>query len=545
MPKRKELFSDLSWKISGKALLPIMEQSRLPLAMVDKTGRFSFINDTALRMLGSPGRSFSQQFNAFTLPSFKQVGLDQAIRKAFRGKTIFTELAYTSMFGKKIDGTIQCFPMAEEGKNIECVLIVIFVNSDGDRVDGGEDIETLRQELETAHVELREMNQLQQRFIAMVSHELRTPLMPLLGYLVMLKEQKLGTLNVKQQKGVKIATRSARRLLDLVEKVLAMTRGRKEIQAIKLAPLDPCSLLDEAAESMAPLMEKKHLQVTVDCTPGLPSVLGDRRKLVQVLLTLLDNAQKFSEPGGKVLLSADRRAVQAENDRQPMLTIVVANTGIRIPPAERSRVFEVFYQAEPLETRVTSGMGLGLSIAREVILAHGGTIRVAERQGYDTAIHIELPLADPTKGHLRGRDSSSARARHNSGDAGAESFKLDYRILLADPDPAHRQTIAAVAENISANVKTCDSAATGERLLEDWPPTVLILSLEDPGTLALIDQIRQHGPRRLLPIVVLAEPHAMSQRRLALDTGATAVLAADSIDPSLTTILRCIYPSCF
>jgi signal transduction histidine kinase len=501
------------------SITEVLQQTSLPAAVVTRKGEFAFINSAALAHLGSPGRKLSKQYNAFTLPTFRDAGIDEAIRETFLGEKVERPVDYVSMWGRPTKAWIEYIPLHDRDGTVWAVLLLIHPAT---APATGEPIRKLKSELETAKVELKHMHELQQRFIAMVSHELRTPLVPLLGYLQMLEKRELGELTGRQEKAVGVAARGAKRLLKLVEKVLAMSRGTGGEKSAKLRPVDPCRALREAYETMLPLLERSGLTVRIHCQRDIPEVVSNRAKLVEIITTLLDNAQKFADEGGRIELAA----LRSSDDR---VALVVANTGKKIRADDRERIFDYFYQAEPPGTRSRGGLGLGLTIARETLTAQGGSIEVVDWKGFDAAFRIELPAA-PSK------------------EAGKEPTKwptVSYRVLMADPDPERRKTVLKMTEILPASFNSCANAEQAREIMSRWPPTVLLLSLEDETAMDLVRSIRSDGKRRLLPIVMLARPQSENLRRPALDAGATAVLTDPMDEEMLLRIFRSIYPSHF
>ena len=219
-------------------------------------------------------------------------------------------------------------------------------------------------------------------FVANVSHELKTPI----GALSLLAD------SLATDPGPEVAARFAGRMQVEVQRVantiddlltLAMleddsTRGdeRVDIDAVVAAAIDRIS---ETAE-------QRDVEVIVSGHEGIAPMRGSRLHLESALFNLLDNAVKFSEPGGRV-------DVGVETD-QHTLKVWVADEGIGIPATERSRIFERFYRVDRARSRHTGGTGLGLSIVRHVALNHGGEVGVSSREGYGAKFTLTLPLDD-------------------------------------------------------------------------------------------------------------------------------------------------------
>src|SRR5262249_3207147 len=190
-----------------------------------------------------------------------------------------------------------------------------------------------------------------------VSHELKTPLSSVRLALHLLLEEVIGPLNPKQTELLLDARDNAERLLSLVEHLLAMARLEHDAAAFRLGPEDPANLLRAAADAVAARAQGRGITLAVDVDGALPPIAADAERLGLALNNLLDNALTYTEPGGKVTLSA-----AAVGDDKVRLT--VADTGAGIPSEYLPYVFERFFRVP--NSPHPPGTGLGLAIVREV-----------------------------------------------------------------------------------------------------------------------------------------------------------------------------------
>ena len=488
----------------------MLEQSVSPIFVVDPEGTFLFINDACLKMIGSPGREHSMEYNIFSLPTAKAVGIDKMMRRCLDGERVESEFQYLSMWGKPATGQLVCIPLREANNQVVAAGAMVSLETTQPRTD---EVEDLSKELETAHMEMRQLDHLRKRFMAIVSHELRTPLAPLLGYLQMLQEQKLGPLTEMQQKAIDVAARNTERLIDQVEKILAVTSEQGANKPRRLKALDTRALVEEAAESMESLAQQRDLVLEVECADDTPQVAGEQERLSRVLMTLLDNALKFAGPSGRVLLTAG----PAEGDG---VAIEVANTGQAIPEEERARVFEPFYQVEHPHTRSHGGIGLGLAIVRETVLSHGGSVNVVQREGYDTAIRVVLPSPGASR-------------------------SVGFRVLLVDQDDRRRQALAGQLAEQGYEVNQLDAHVDMRVAMTTHSPTAIVMSIDDPSAMGmdLLETLRAGGEGHLLPIFTITADSDPAHRRAALDAGATAVLPEPLDTDWLLRLLDAVYPT--
>jgi signal transduction histidine kinase len=222
--------------------------------------------------------------------------------------------------------------------------------------------------------------QAQQRFVADASHELRAPLTAIQANLELL-EQVPDMSPADRQEAVAEASREAHRLTRLVADLLTLARADAG-SVVRRQVVDLAPVLHEV------LREARHLarEQQVILGPLEPAcVEGDPDRLKQLLLILVDNALKYTPPGGQVTLELGRNATQAE--------VVIRDTGVGIGAADLPHVFERFYRADPARARDPGGSGLGLAIARWIVDQHGGQIGLTSTSGQGTTVTVRLPLA--------------------------------------------------------------------------------------------------------------------------------------------------------
>lgn len=236
-------------------------------------------------------------------------------------------------------------------------------------------------ELEVANAELCSLDVMKNNLLANVSHELRTPLVAVRGYAEMISAGRSGPVTTQQREQCGVMLRNVDRLLVLIDNLLQLTRSVHDDSRPQGALFAADELLAEAAGLVRDQAEEKG--VAMHCRGGGVPVFGDRRQLLQVLINLLDNAIKFTPAGGTVTVTA---TASADGVR-----LAVADTGRGIPPEEQKRIFERFYQVDGSSTREHGGLGLGLTIAREITARHSGQIEVASSPGQGATFTIVLP----------------------------------------------------------------------------------------------------------------------------------------------------------
>jgi signal transduction histidine kinase len=243
-------------------------------------------------------------------------------------------------------------------------------------------------ELEAANERLKELDRLKSRFVSMVSHELRTPLNAIQGFAEMIEAGIYGSVEEKQQNALDRIIANAKRLLDIVNELLDQARIEAGQIVLKITSFSPTELTDDFHSTMDVLAENKGLTLTTEVTPDMPAMLhGDRERLHQIVVNLVNNALKFTEEGGiHVCLhrpDADHWAID------------VTDTGAGIPKEAQAYIFEPFRQVDGSETRTHKGVGLGLSIVKQLTELMGGEITIESEVGQGSTFTVVLPLIPP------------------------------------------------------------------------------------------------------------------------------------------------------
>lgn len=238
-------------------------------------------------------------------------------------------------------------------------------------------------ELQEALERLSELSQLKANFVSSISHELRTPLTHIKGYLELLVTQSLGPLTEEQEHALQVSQRSAVRLEGLIEDLILFSLSSRGELSIQIERINIKMLANQAIKSAQHKAQERGVTVHIVADEDLPQVHGDVQKISWVLNQLLDNAIKFTPQGGRVVLTA-------KQESNKLVLVSVVDTGIGIPPERIQEIFEPFHQLDGSSTRRYGGTGLGLSLVRQIIEAHGSLIEVRSTEGNGST--FEFPL---------------------------------------------------------------------------------------------------------------------------------------------------------
>lgn len=251
------------------------------------------------------------------------------------------------------------------------------------------------QHLERQKIEaLQQADVLKDQFISILSHELRTPINAITGFGSILQDEVAGPLTEKQHEYLGKILAGADSLLSLVNDLLDLSRIQAGRFHMTPQAFDFPTLVADRLGSIMPLAYQKQLQVINDVPTGLPLLYGDPQRIGQVLLNLVNNAIKFTEPGGTIRVRACL-STDPDHDNAPFLRCEVADTGIGIAESNFQLLFKPFTQVDMSSTRRAGGTGLGLTISKSLIEAHHGHLGVESQLGKGSTFWFTLPLPKP------------------------------------------------------------------------------------------------------------------------------------------------------
>jgi GAF domain-containing protein len=295
-------------------------------------------------------------------------------------------LAVPLKVGSRITGVMSVYREGLRGfDKHDLNLITSFAAQAAVAIDNAELYQALRERansLQAAYNQLAEMDRRKDEMVQNVSHELRTPLTFLRSYVDLLLGGQLGPLQPEQEKSLRIMEDKTQTLVRLVNDILTLQAVTPA--TIKRLPLDLASVARAAADGVQAAAEEAGLKLFLHVPPKPVLMEGDPLRLTQVFDNLLGNAVKFTHAGGEIHVSVKPGEREAR--------VEVRDTGIGIAPENLGRVFDRFYQVDGSRTRKRGGMGLGLSICRLIVEAHGGRIGVESKLGEGSSFYFTLPI---------------------------------------------------------------------------------------------------------------------------------------------------------
>ena len=236
----------------------------------------------------------------------------------------------------------------------------------------------------------RRNEEMRREFVANVSHELRTPLTNIRSYAETLVDSAGDIPPAMEKNFLGVILNESDRMTHIVQDLLTLSRFDSGRSELKLERFSFSAAVRDIYNAVLMDAQRHGHTLTLDMGPDIPEMVGDRDRVLQVMMNVVSNAIKYTPDGGQIAISAGRNPLR--------VWMEVSDNGIGIPEADRPRIFERFYRVDKARSRESGGTGLGLSIAKEIVDRHEGIIALVDRPGPVTTIRIELPIEGPAHG---------------------------------------------------------------------------------------------------------------------------------------------------
>lgn len=313
------------------------------------------------------------------------------------------------------------------------------------------------------YAELRDTDRRKDEFLATLAHELRNPLAPICNALQVLKMPRIDAATTQQT--TEMMERQTRHLVRLVDDLLDVSRVMRGKVELRREQVELATIVARAVETVKSLMEVHKHQLEIKFPKESMLLDADPVRLVQVVGNLLTNAAKYTEPGGQITLTA------VCQDNEAVLT--VADNGIGIAPHMLSQVFELFVQADHTTNRAQGGLGIGLTLVKNLVELHGGTVDV-----FSTGLHegsqftVRLPLLQPATGSAGDADVA---------DNQATNIPTGHRLLVVDDNRDAAVSLAMLLRFLGNEVHVAHDGPAALELAESVKPAMVFLDLGMPG----------------------------------------------------------------
>ena len=351
--------------------------------------------------------------------------------------------------------------------------------------------ETLLVREREARAEAEQANRIKDEFLATLSHELRTPIGAITNWVYLLRTAPPTPAELDE--ALAVIDRNARAQATLIDDLLDTSRILSGKMRLQQEPLPIGPVLQTVLETVRPAAAERGIHLERLDTLGEQLVFADPGRLQQAIWNLLNNAVKFTPKGGRVTLNA--------TERNGGIEVQVKDTGVGIAAEFLPKLFERFHQFDSSTTRRHGGLGLGLSIVREIVALHGGTVRAAsDGLGQGSTFFLWLPMLSA--------NASAALAPARAGAAGAATgTRLDgVKLLLVDDEPDSRRSLQRVLESHGASILPAANLGEALDLLRRHRPALLVSDIGMPGEdgYSLIRRVRALADPTLREIPAVA-----------------------------------------
>jgi PAS domain S-box-containing protein len=465
------------------------------------------------------------------VPSLVERGLDQAYREALAGQvkvlshSLHRYLLPSAAGGEQMPQRGQISPLSVDGRIVGTLTLVEDVS---ERVATERELRARIAAAERARVIAENASRVKDEFLATLSHEIRTPLNAVLGWTQILQSRDFDKATV--QRAIEVIDRNASAQLTLISDMLDMARIATGKVRLEIVDLDVATIVGSALDAVQPAATAKNVRLTTDFADDLPTIRGDRDRLLQVVWNLLSNAVKFTDPNGQVAI----RAQAAGN----VVRITVADTGHGIPAPFLPQVFERFKQADASSARRHGGLGLGLALVRELVEMHGGSVNAeSPGVGHGSTFTVTLPIAPRVQA-----PAPIATAAATMPSLGG------IRVLVVEDEADAREILVRSLTDVGASVKAVTSAREALNALRDAdgaPTDVVVTDIGMPGYdgFSLLQELRRLPEERggRVPAIAVTAYATVEDRRRALEAGFVAHIAKPFAPSALiTTIARAV-----
>jgi CheY-like chemotaxis protein/nitrogen-specific signal transduction histidine kinase len=354
-------------------------------------------------------------------------------------------------------------------------------------------------ELQEANEQLKEMDRLKSKFVAHVSHELRTPLTSINGFIDNMLSGVAGSLTEKQNQYLMRMKVNGERLGRMIADVLDRTRIEAKKIHLFLGEVLVTTLAREIVEQLRPLAQARGQRLELICMEPTITIWADPDKVSQILTNLVDNAIKYTPEGGSI-------TVRVTQDGPHFAEVSVKDTGEGIPSEALPKLFDPFFRTSSHEKSAIKGLGLGLSIVKDLIELHGGHISVESSVGLGSTFTFTLPL------------------RHVLEKVSVPDNASEKRLLVVDDDPDIRQLLH---DRLTADHFAVQTATDGEQALEmmrqiTFDGLILDINMPNINGLEVLHRIRESVPA--MPVIMITAADARERALLAMEAGAQAYL---------------------
>jgi hypothetical protein len=496
----------------------LVEQMLVGVAECDTAGKFTLVNQRFCEITGyTEAELLGMRMRDITIQDDLLRTAELYRRLVEAGESFIVEKRYLRKDGSEVWVNANVSPVRNaQGEVVESVSVVIDIS---DRKRAEREREQLLKEAQAA-------NRSKDEFLAVVSHELRSPLNAILGYTRFLRK---GTVDAAEvRKTVEIIERNGKMQLQLIEDLLDSARIISGKLKLELEPVSLSGVITAALDVVAPTAKAKGIELVSNLEPLAGPITGDPNRLQQVVWNLLSNAIKFTPDGGRVELRMENM------DRQVRIT--VRDTGKGIEPEFLPFVFDRFRQSDSSSVRRFGGLGLGLSLVKQLVESHGGTIvATSGGPGRGATFTVTLPQRAAQTEAFIPEQPSAVAAREARMEVASPFDQIPslagVRVLVVDDEEEARSLLTAVLGESGAQVMAVSSGVEALAILADPPggnrqdALILDINMPDEDGYQALERVRELeaergvAPSARIPAIALTAMGRTEDRLKALTAG--------------------------
>jgi two-component system CheB/CheR fusion protein len=452
------------------------------IILMDRAGTILSWNAGAEQLLGySEEEAIGREAALIFVPEERETAPQQELQQAVRHGLSHNERWYLPKGGGRFFGSGTLTAVRDAAGNVDGYVKVL--RDETNREAGESERRELLGREQTARGEAERATRIRDQFMATLSHELRTPLSSILMWAKMLRQRDAEPKEL--QEGLLAIERSAESQRQLLDDMIDTSRIASGKLRLDLAATNLSALTQSAIDALRPLADEKHVEIATEFPADMPATALDPSRIRQVLNNLLTNAIKFTPGGGQVGVKLEREKDTVE--------IRVADTGTGIEPAFLPFVFTAFSQADNSNKRSFGGLGLGLSIAKQLVEAHGGTLSVqSDGRGRGATFTVRLPFV-----------SAEELKNEEAADVADGSALFGRGILLVEDNLQSREALARLLTAEGARVVSAGSVDEAWKAYRQAPPDLVIsdIGLPEKDGYELMQMIRSWETEHMLVAV--------------------------------------------
>ncbi len=356
-----------------------------------------------------------------------------------------------------------------------------------------EELEKLNEELGKLNLELKTLDQMKSNLLSNVSHELRTPLVAIKGYTDLIFKEKIGPVNPQQKRGLEISLKSIDRLISLIDNLLNFSRMEMGFEKLKLSTFNLIDVAEQEVQLIKSRADERRITITTMFPSHAVMIRGDRDKISQVFINLLENAVKFNNYEGKI-------HIEISMSGKELVIVKVADTGIGIPQNALDKIFDRFYQVDGSHSRKYGGTGIGLSITSNIIRLHGGKISVNSQEGKGSYFTFALPV------YAREEEISSIKINRKI------SFKGMIEVYCQDKSKSKDMKI--LLEKNGFSILTTSYQSESVYIAEKYKPELIIWNVDtvEQETVDNLHYLKENIVTRNIPLIIISKIEGIEKK---------------------------------